>query len=42
MFNRLKALYFEGKITTAEINNAVKKGYITAAQASYIIGSKEV
>ena len=40
MFERLKRLYEEGKITQDGINNAVTKGWITQEQAEEIISPK--
>ena len=37
MFERLKRLYTDGKITQEGINNAVTKGWITQEQANEII-----
>ena len=37
MFERLKRLYTDGKITQEGINNAVAKGWITQEQANEII-----
>jgi len=38
MFTRLKVLYDAGKLTEAQIEMAVTKGYITQEQANEIIG----
>ena len=40
MFERLKRLYADGKITQEGINNAVAKGWITQEQADEIINPK--
>ncbi len=40
MFERLKRLYQEGKITQEGIENAVKKGWLTSEQANEIINPK--
>jgi hypothetical protein len=36
MYNTLKRLYLDGRLTDAQLNNAVSKGWITAAQAEAI------
>lgn len=37
MFNRLKKLYDEGRITEAGLQNAVEKGWITQEEYESII-----
>ena len=39
MFNRLKRLYEQGKITEAGLQNAVTKGWITQEEYNIIIAS---
>lgn len=39
MFERLKRLYKEGKITVEDLDNAVSKGWITEEQKELIISS---
>lgn len=39
MFERLKRLYKEGKITIEDLDNAVSKGWITEEQKELIISS---
>lgn len=41
MFERLKRLYTEGKITKAGLSAAVKRGWITQNEMLAIIASKE-
>lgn len=41
MYETLKRLYQGGKMTDAQLNNAVKKGWITADQAQEIVGDGE-
>ena len=38
MFERLKKLYDEGRITKAGLKNAVRKGWITEEQYTEITG----
>jgi len=38
MFERLKALYNDGKITAEHLNRAVQKGWITEEQKNEVIG----
>jgi len=40
MFEKLKKLYVEGRITKAGLKNAVRKGWITAAQYQEITGEQ--
>ncbi len=40
MFERLKALYLEGKLTDAQLELAVTKGWITEEQKLEIIAAK--
>lgn len=40
MFERLKKLYEEGRMTKAGLKNAVKKGWITAEQYQEITGEQ--
>ena len=37
MFERLKKLFIEGKLTKAAIQNAVTKGWLTEEQAKEIL-----
>lgn len=39
MFDRLKRLYEQGKITEAGLQSAVTKGWITQEEYEYIIGA---
>ena len=39
MFDRLKKLYDEGRITTEGLQKAVTKGWITQEEYDYIIGA---
>lgn len=39
MFERLKTLYENGRITKAGLTNAVKKGWITEEQKKEILGT---
>lgn len=41
MFNRLKKLYMEGRLTVTGLENAVVKGWITKEQKAAIIAEKE-
>lgn len=41
MFNRLKKLYMEGRLTESGLQNAVAKGWITEDQKAEIIAEKE-
>lgn len=41
MYNRLKRLYDEGRITQAEVRKAVDLGWITAEEYMEIIGGKD-
>ena len=38
MFDRLKRLYEQGKITEAGLQNAVTKGWIVQEEYDYIMG----
>ncbi len=38
MFERIKSLYIEGRLTKTAVNAAVKKKWITKAQAAEITG----
>lgn len=40
MYERLKRLYLEGKLTKEQLHNAVDKGWITEEQYQEIINSK--
>lgn len=40
MFERLKELYDKGRMTKAGLKNAVRKGWITAAQYTEITGEQ--
>lgn len=40
MYERIKRLYQEGRLTEAGVRNAAKKGLITEEQAEEIIASK--
>jgi len=40
MFERLKKLYTEGKLTAEGVRNAVAKGWITDEQAQEILNPK--
>lgn len=40
MFARLNRLYVSGKLTAAELSNAVIKGWITEAQKQEILAMK--
>lgn len=40
MYDRLHALYLAGSLTDAQLDNAVTKGWITAAQAAQIRADK--
>ena len=42
MFERLKKLYAEGKLTADGVRNAVAKGWITDEQAQEILNPKNV
>lgn len=42
MYNYLKKLYNEGKLSAAGIENAVTKGWITEEEKNAIIGSGSV
>lgn len=42
MYYTLLRLYNEGRLTDAQLNNAVKKGWITEEQKEEIINSKKV
>lgn len=39
MFEAIKKLYQQGKLTEAGINNAITKGWITQEQAQEILNS---
>lgn len=39
MFERLRRLYLEGKISVQDLDNAVAKGWITEEQKELIIAS---
>lgn len=41
LFNRLKKLYMEGRLTATGLENAVAKGWITREQKAAIIAEKE-
>ncbi len=40
MYDKLKEMYAKGRITKAGLKNAVKKGWITAAQYQEITGEQ--
>ena len=40
MYERLKRLYLEGRLTDAQLDNAVLKGWITSEQAQKIRDAK--
>ena len=40
MYDKLKKLYEEGKLTKAGLKNAVNKGWITAVQYTEITGEQ--
>ena len=40
MYERLKKLYREGRLTEAALKNAVKKGWITEDEMKEIIATK--
>ena len=41
MFERLKRLYNEGRLTVEALENAVRRGWITEEQKQEIIGAEE-
>lgn len=41
MYEMLKGLYLSGRLTAAQLAGAVKKGWITEAQRTEILSSKE-
>lgn len=42
MYERLKAMYLDGRLNDAGLNNAVTKGWITQDQADEIRAAKAV
>lgn len=40
MYERLKRLYLDGKLTKAQLQKAVDKGWITKAEMKEILNSK--
>lgn len=40
MFNTLKKMYFEGKLTKEQLDRAVLKGWITLEQENIIVTMK--
>lgn len=38
MYERLKRLYNEGRVTQSQLRNAINKGWITAEEYAEIVG----